>query len=323
MAEAVRVAEDRAARLGLPHVVDDRHAVLEDGLLEPLPGRRVQHLAGTEHPLEPGQVVAPRNVLAVAHEQADGRRRGEHAGHAFPLDDRPRRVGVRMIERALEGDRRRSGDQWRIDDVAVADDPTDVRGRPPRLACPQAEHPVAHRRDVDPVAAMAVDRELRLGRRAGRREDEGGIARCRVGRTGILRFTLREQVVPRQFARLRLVRVAGSRRRTTTCSTSLGPDASASSTIDRRSTSLPFRNVTSVVEDKPGAAGADPVAERARAEAGEDDAVDRADPDRRQHRDDRLGGGRHVDRQPIALAPRRDRAGRQRPVRLRGAARRT
>ena len=41
----VRDAEDGAGRLRLPHVVDDRDAVLEDGPLQPFPGGGVQDLA--------------------------------------------------------------------------------------------------------------------------------------------------------------------------------------------------------------------------------------------------------------------------------------
>ena len=53
IADAVRIAEDRTAGLGLPHVIDDRHAVVEDRVLQPLPGRRVEHLAGADDALEP------------------------------------------------------------------------------------------------------------------------------------------------------------------------------------------------------------------------------------------------------------------------------
>ena len=50
---------------------------------------------------------------------------------------------------------------------------------------------------------------------------------------------------------------------------------------------LPVREVGR--QDQPRAARPDPVAQRARAEAREHHAVDRPDPDGREHRDDRLG----------------------------------
>ena len=58
-ADAVGVAEDGTAGLGLPHVVDDRHAVGEDLVLQPLPGRDVEHLAGADDAFDRGQVVRP------------------------------------------------------------------------------------------------------------------------------------------------------------------------------------------------------------------------------------------------------------------------
>ena len=70
--DAVRVAEDGAAGLRLPHVVHHRDAVVEDLALEPLPGRRVQDLAGAEDALEARQVEALGRLGAVPHEQTDG-----------------------------------------------------------------------------------------------------------------------------------------------------------------------------------------------------------------------------------------------------------
>ena len=55
--DAVRIADDRSAGLGLPVVIDDRDAVAERLLLEPLPGGRVEHLAGAEDALERAEVV--------------------------------------------------------------------------------------------------------------------------------------------------------------------------------------------------------------------------------------------------------------------------
>ena len=97
-------------------------------------------------------------------------------------------------------------------------------------------------------------------------------------------------------------RDAADRRRTTTCSTSLGPASMASSTIDEEVDVLALAVGDVRRQDEARAARPDPLAQRAGPEAGEDDAVDRPDPDGRQHRDDRLGRCRHVDRQAVALA---------------------
>src|SRR5262249_54879183 len=132
--ESVGVAKYRATGLGLPHVVDDRNSIVQHSMLEPLPGRRVEHLPCAENPLQRGQVRATGGVFAVAHQQADGGWRGEDAADAELLDDLPDQAGRRVVDRPLEGDRAAAGQQWRVDDVAVADYPADVGGRPPDVA---------------------------------------------------------------------------------------------------------------------------------------------------------------------------------------------
>jgi len=54
-------------------------------------------------------------------------------------------------------------------------------------------------------------------------------------------------------------------------------------------------------EDGARAREADALSQRARPEAGEDDDDHHADADRAEHQHDRLGAGRHVDRDPVAL----------------------
>ena len=67
--DPVRIPDDRTAGLGLPVVVDHRDTVLQRLLLEPLPRRRVQHLACAEHALERREIVLARRLVAKAHEQ--------------------------------------------------------------------------------------------------------------------------------------------------------------------------------------------------------------------------------------------------------------
>ena len=78
-----------------------------------------------------------------------------------------------MIERALEGDRGAAGEQRRVDDVAVADHPPDVAGRPPDVGLLEPEHPLGHGVDVDLVGTVGVDGELGLGGGAGGGQDVG------------------------------------------------------------------------------------------------------------------------------------------------------
>ena len=102
--------------------------------------------------------IAEQRLVAVAHQHADGGRRREDAGDAELLDRRPPvGVGVRVIERALECDRRAPDEQRRVDHVAVADDPTDVGRRPPDVGRPQAKAPFPHRDHVAPGSRRACE----------------------------------------------------------------------------------------------------------------------------------------------------------------------
>ncbi len=145
------------------------------------------------------EVVPPGELLAVAHQEPDPRRRGEDAGDAFALDDRPHRVGVGVVDRTLVGEGRGTCHQRRVDDVGVADGPADVGRRPPGLALPETEHPIAHRCDVDGKATVGVDGELRLGGRARGGEDERGIGGEGVLGRARLALAGGEEFVPRQF----------------------------------------------------------------------------------------------------------------------------
>ena len=103
--------------------------------------------------------------------------RGEQRLDAVLRDHPPERAGVRGADRlALVEHGRRAGDQRRVDDVGVADDPADVGGGPPHLArrgcrrCSAATRPSRPRgrrcRGRCPSACRSC-RRCR-GRRAGR-----------------------------------------------------------------------------------------------------------------------------------------------------------
>jgi len=54
-----------------------------------------------------------------------------------------------MVEGAFEDDSRRTGNERRVNHVAVADDPADVGHRPPHLSLPESHQPSPHGGDVD------------------------------------------------------------------------------------------------------------------------------------------------------------------------------
>ena len=208
-AQPVGVAEDRTARLGLPHVVDDRDPPPQDGVLQPLPRRRVEHFAGREDALDPGVVDAGEGAVAVAHQSPDGGGRREDAGGPDLLHHRPpRAVRLGVVEGPLEHHRRAADEQGRVHHVAVAHDPADVRRRPPDVVGPQAEAPAGHARDVHLIAAVGVDRELGLGGGPRRGEDERGLVRLHRDPVARVAGPSREEVAPRHLRR----RVEGRRR---------------------------------------------------------------------------------------------------------------
>lgn len=174
--QTVGVGDDRAAGLGLPHVVEHGHAVAEDLLLEPFPGGWVQDLARADDPLDGVEVVAAGDLDAVAHQQSHGGRRGEDAaGDPVLVDDPVEGVGSRVVEGALVDDRGAAGQQRPVHDVAVADDPADVRGRPPHVVGAKAEAPASHGVDVDLVGPVRVHGQLGPRGGAGGGQDVGGL----------------------------------------------------------------------------------------------------------------------------------------------------
>ena len=163
--------------------------------------------------------------------------------------------------------------------------------------------PARHRGDVDLVAAVRVHGELGLGRRARRREDEGGLV-------GLHRHVARRSG-PRPCRGTRPT--SGRGRRSSRASSrprcehddvldAVPRSSIASSTMPLSGTSLPRRYVTSVVNTSLEPLACDAVGQRLLAEAGEDHRVDRADAHGGEHQHDRLGARGHVDRQPVALA---------------------
>ena len=243
-------------------------------------------------------------VLALGILLADGadrRRRREERAHAVLGDDAPEGAGIRRSDRlALVHHRRAPGQERRVDDVGVADDPADV-GRGPEDVAGVGVVDVRHRPlQGDRVAAVVADDALRPSCRARRVQDVERIGRRdrhRIGRRGRGDLLGPVEVAPGGHGRLGLRplqddHVAGPVRRERERAIEqrlVGDHARALDTARRRKH-----------ERRPGVVDAH--GELVRCEAAEHDRVDRADAGAGEHRDRRLGHHRHVDHDAVAAA---------------------
>ena len=186
-----------------------------------------------------------------------------------------------------------------VDDVAVPGDPADVGGAPVDVSPGLwSNTDVVGVRGLGEVAAGGVQDALRLPGGARGVEDEQRV--LGVERLGVVRVGLAvDEVVPPHVATLGPRHVDPG-----------APDhqhvldrwrsrATASSTFSFSGAGLPRRYWPSAVITSLACASAIRAA-APRREPAEDHAVHRAEPGAGQHRDDRLGDHRQVDRHPVA-----------------------
>ena len=159
-AQPHRIAGDRPSGLGLPPVVDHRHAEL---LFGPSERGGVGALPGEEQRPQSAQVVAA-DVLAggiVAPDGAKGGRRGEEGAHVVLRDHPPEGAGVRRPHRlALVEHRRVPMEQRPVDDIRMAHRPAEVGRRPVGLAGLDAVEMAHAPGEGDQVAAVVADDAL-------------------------------------------------------------------------------------------------------------------------------------------------------------------
>ena len=203
---------------------------------------RVEPLAGEEQVAEAREVVAASRYAPAGSSFLIARNAVGAVNSVFTPccgDHAPERARVGRPDRlALVEDRRAAGEERRVDDVGMADDPADVGGRPEHVArvrVVDVRHAPPQR---DGVAAVVADDALRHAGRPRRVEDVervGGGDRHARGRLGAVdqlapvEVAARRPARPRPAARwridavLRLVRrPARSRRRAAACTRSRG-----------------------------------------------------------------------------------------------------
>ena len=138
-----------------------------------------------------GQVVAghQRAGRVLALDRPVGGGGGEHRLDAVVADDPPEGARVGGADRlSLVENGGRAGEQRRVDDVGVADDPPDVGCREPHVARPDVVDVLHRPAQGHGVAAVVADDALGPARRAGRVEHVervGGLDLDAVGRLGV------------------------------------------------------------------------------------------------------------------------------------------
>ncbi len=171
------VRGDRPAGLGLPPVVDDRTVQRPH---RPVQGVGVGAFAGEEQVLERRQVVLAHleRVRVLALDGAERGRRGEQHLDLVVGDHPPEGPGIGRAHRlAFVDDRRAAVKQRGVDDIGMADDPADIRGRPVHIAGLDVVDVLHGPLERHQMAAIVADHALRLAGGAGGVEDVERIGR--------------------------------------------------------------------------------------------------------------------------------------------------
>ncbi len=191
--------------------------------------------------------------------------------------------------------------QRAVDDVGVAGDPADVGGAPVHVGLGfDVEHVVVGVGDLGQVAAGGVHDALGLAGGARGVEQEQrmlGVERLRgvLGRRAVDRRRATTGRGPRSTRRRFRCGAPPVRARCVGCAV-----RRASSTASFSDAALPRRHCPSVVITSLASASSTRGPQRGGGEAGEDHRMHHAEAGARQHRHDRLGHHRHVDRHPVA-----------------------
>ena len=246
----------------------------------------------------PADVAAARVFLL---DRAERGRRGEQRRDPVPRYDPPERAGIGGADRlALVDDRRVAVQQGRVADVAVADHPADVGGRPEDLARIHVVDVLHRPLQRHGMAAVVAHDALGLAGRARGVEDVERVGRG--DRHAVGRLRAGERLVPVEIAAADQL---GAGLRPGQDDAALGP------VRGERDRAVQER----LVGDHPAgldAAGrrdhelgpgvVDPGRELGCCEAAEHDRMHSTDPRAAEHRDQGFRHHRHVDDDPVAVA---------------------
>ena len=293
-------ADQDAAGLGLPPGVDDRAAVIADHAVVPQPGLGVDRLADAAEQAQAGPRRLLHRPLALAHQAADGGRRGVEDVDLVLVHHLPEPAGVGVGRHALEHQRGGAVRQRAIDDVGVAGDPADIGGAPVDLAGLVVEHQLMREAGPDHVAAGGVQHALRLAGAAGGVEDEQRVLGVHLGGRAVRRGG-RAQVVVGCVARRRAIGTAPPVTFTTSTCSMLGHCRHGGVGVGLQR-HLAAAAAALVGGDQHLRAGIlDAAGQAVGREAAEHHGVDRADAGAGEHGHRRLHHHRQIDADPVAL----------------------
>ncbi len=154
------------AGFGLPPGIDDRTALAADHFVVPDPGFGIDRFADRSEQSQAREVVLLDPRLAPLDKSADRGRRGIEDIDAVLFDYRPEAIFLRKVRRALVHHDRRARRERPVHRVAMAGDPSDIRGTPVDILFLEIEYPLHRRSDVGQIAAGRMDDAFGLTGRA-------------------------------------------------------------------------------------------------------------------------------------------------------------
>ena len=110
--------------------------------------------------------MSGRQLLAVTHEHANGRRRGKHLGDAVSFHNFPSSFRLGPIDGSLAKDGGDAGAERAVDDVAMAVRPADVGSAPENISRFNVEERTEMVGGADHVSAVNVNHALGTSRGA-------------------------------------------------------------------------------------------------------------------------------------------------------------
>jgi hypothetical protein len=295
-----------AAGLGLPPGIDDGAAFAADEFVVPHPRFGIDWLAYGAKQAEGSQVMLLRPLDAPFHKRANGGGRGVENRHAIFLDDAPEAVRLREVGRAFIHQTRRAVRQRPIDHVAVARDPTDVRGAPERVLIAQVEDVFGGELGIEQIAARGMEDAFRFAGRAAGVENEQGRFAVHLLRRAMRIDGLQLAMPPQVAAFLELHFVVGAAEhddlldglREQFAVGILERERFVHVLLERHDGAAPEATVGR--EDQLGLRVADAVGDGLGAETAEDDRVHRAEAGAGEHGNGGLGHHGQVDQDAVA-----------------------